>query len=47
VDASEPHTNFGASATIGVDADPLIRTYLRFELPELPGTVRRVKRLRQ
>jgi 3-phytase len=43
VDASKPHTNFGASKTIGVDADPLVRSYLRFKLPELPGTVRRTK----
>src|SRR5215213_1173639 len=45
VEKSTPKTNYGASTALGVDARPLARSYLRFQLPELSGTVRKAELL--
>src|SRR5215217_792934 len=45
VDASKPRTNFGASKSLGTDARPRVRSYLRFRLPENIGTVQEAELL--
>ncbi|MEA2450951.1 MAG: large repetitive protein [Thermoleophilaceae bacterium] len=39
VDASLPNNNYGTATTLRIDGSPLIRTYLRFDLSGLSGTV--------
>jgi hypothetical protein len=41
VDASNPANNYGALATLRVDASPVIRSYLRFNVQGLNGAVTR------
>jgi hypothetical protein len=41
VTSTTPQRNYGASAKLRVDAAPLARTYLRFDLQRVPGTVGR------
>jgi hypothetical protein len=39
VDAGAATSNFGASSQLRVDSKPLVRSYLKFEVPELTGEV--------
>ena len=39
VDSSQPGVNFGARTTLRVDGSPLVRTYLRFDLSQVSGTI--------
>jgi hypothetical protein len=39
VDASAPTTNYGTSTQLRVDASPVVRSYLRFNVTGLSGTV--------
>lgn len=41
VDANNPANNYGALTTLRVDASPIIRSYLRFDVQGLNGTVTR------
>jgi len=41
VDANNPATNYGALATLRVDASPIVRSYLRFNVQGVNGTVTR------
>jgi hypothetical protein len=40
VDAANPNDNYGSRMTLRVDAKPMVRSYLRFEVRRLPGKVR-------
>jgi hypothetical protein len=40
VDAADPDRDFGSSRTLRVDAQPVVRSYLRFEVRGLSGTAR-------
>lgn len=40
VDAANPNRDYGSSRTLRVDAKPMIRSYLRFQVSGLTGTVR-------
>jgi hypothetical protein len=39
VDANNPTTNYGTLSTLRTDASPIIRSYLRFDVQGLTGTV--------
>jgi acid phosphatase type 7 len=39
VDSSSPGTNFGTRVTLRVDGSPTVRSYLRFDLSALSGTI--------
>ena len=39
VDASNPSTNYGTSLALRVDGSPVVRSYLRFNLAGVSGTV--------
>jgi hypothetical protein len=41
VDASNPSSNYGRATTLRVDASPIVRSYLRFNVTGLNGTVAR------
>jgi hypothetical protein len=42
VDASNPTANFGTATTFRVDGSPIVRTYIRFNVQGLGGTITRV-----
>jgi hypothetical protein len=39
VDSSQTGVNFGTNGQIRVDASPIVRGYLRFDLSAVPGTI--------
>src|SRR5919201_2709055 len=41
VSASNPTTNYGAARVLKADASPVLRTYLRFDVSNLAGSVTR------
>jgi chitodextrinase len=41
VRADQPGANFGAATTLRADGSPILRSYLRFSVPALPGPVTR------
>jgi parallel beta-helix repeat protein len=43
VDQAIPTMNYGASTVLRTDASPVVRTYLRFQVANVTGTVRSVK----
>ena len=43
VNASSPTTNYGTATTFRIDGSPIVRTYLRFNVPVLSGTLLRVR----
>jgi len=43
VDASNPTANFGTSTQFRVDGSPIVRTYIRFNVQGLSGTITRVR----
>jgi hypothetical protein len=42
VNESNPSTNYGTSTTLRADATPVVRSYLRFDVQGLSGTIARV-----
>jgi hypothetical protein len=42
VNEGSPSTNYGATTTLRADATPLVRSYLRFNVQGLSGTITRV-----
>ncbi len=43
VSSASPNTNFGSSTSLGVDSDPLLHAYLRFDVGGLTGPVQSAK----
>jgi hypothetical protein len=43
VDASHPTTNYGTLTALRVDGSPVLRTYLRFNVQGMVGTIKRAR----